>query len=300
MIDFTQGRFTGHQTFAYRYTWAPKVYEVLQQEHRSGIFDPDDAIVSFGVGKNMVGAIQHWTQASGLIEPDHSVGAGWRVTRFGKEILGKFDPHLERSETPWLLHWNLTRTENAATIAWLFNYYSGIEFTPQSALMELKDFLKKQGARERREATLHRDLECVLRTYVRRSKCKREEDDLESPLVGLSLIEPASLGKTFVMRRFRRDSLTGLILTFALLDYWQEEHPDATSLSFEAAMYRPGGPGMAFRPSEEHMEHLAPEVEEITKGRVCWSETAGLRQWQLVEREKIPFLSPSAIYRSSL
>jgi len=296
MIDFTKGRFTGHQTFAYRYTWAPKVYEVLQQEHRNGIFDPDDAIVSFGVGKNMVGAIQHWTQASGLIEPDYSEGAGWRMTPFGNAILGKLDPHLERSETPWLLHWNLTRTENAAIISWLFNYHSGIEFSPQSALMELRDFLKKQGVRERRETTLHRDMECVLRTYVRRGKGKREEDDLESPLVGLSLIEPTSLGKTFVIRRLRRDSLTGRILTFALLDYWREEHSSAASVSFEAAMYRPGSPGMAFRLSEEHMEHLAPEIEEVTKGRVRWSETAGLRQWQLAQREEVPPPSLNAVY----
>ena len=45
-------RFSGHQTFAFRYGWLEKGVKAVAAS--AGIFGAEDAIVQLGVGKNMV------------------------------------------------------------------------------------------------------------------------------------------------------------------------------------------------------------------------------------------------------
>src|SRR5512136_927312 len=94
-------RFSGHETFPCRYTWLPKAVAKLQQ--KPTLFaDEDDAMVTLGVGKNMVRAIRFWVDASNVAEPTKD--AGLQVTDLGRDILGKdgFDPYLEDVQTLWL------------------------------------------------------------------------------------------------------------------------------------------------------------------------------------------------------
>lgn len=88
----TKYKISGHETFPLRYTWLPKAVKVLKNNPK--IFsDEDDAMVSLGVGKNMVRAIRFWSEAAGIIKFQ------------GKDGL---DPYLEDIQTLWLIHWKLS------------------------------------------------------------------------------------------------------------------------------------------------------------------------------------------------
>src|SRR5882757_3548772 len=65
-FSLSQGTFSGHETFPFRYAWLKKGLEGLLAN--PNIFNSDDAIVDLGVGKNMVRAIRHWCIATKLIE----------------------------------------------------------------------------------------------------------------------------------------------------------------------------------------------------------------------------------------
>ncbi len=52
-------RFTGHETFPCRYTWIPKAFTALEADPKT-FADDEYAMVSLGVGKNMVRAIRFW------------------------------------------------------------------------------------------------------------------------------------------------------------------------------------------------------------------------------------------------
>src|ERR1022692_3922954 len=62
-------RFSGHETFPFRYSWLPKA--VVELTANAELFSNDErAMVRLGVGKNMVKAIRFWVQAAGIATPD--------------------------------------------------------------------------------------------------------------------------------------------------------------------------------------------------------------------------------------
>jgi hypothetical protein len=65
-------QFSGHETFPLRQLWLRKAYDVLTTSSgkTKGVFVDQDAIVRFGVGKNMVTAIKHWSLATEFMQDD--------------------------------------------------------------------------------------------------------------------------------------------------------------------------------------------------------------------------------------
>ena len=58
--------FSGHETFPFRYPWLKKGVDAVSDDPE--VFLREDAIVTLGVGKNMVRSIRHWCLATGLID----------------------------------------------------------------------------------------------------------------------------------------------------------------------------------------------------------------------------------------
>ena len=79
-------KFSGHQTFVFRYGWLEK--GVRGVAACSTLFSEDDALVRLGVGKNMVDSIRHWCQVTQLVEPD-------------PEIQGNTRRHLRATDIPF-------------------------------------------------------------------------------------------------------------------------------------------------------------------------------------------------------
>src|SRR5205085_5338801 len=98
--------FSGHETFVFRHAWLKKAVDAVAEE--PAVFSQDNAIVTLGVGKNMVRSIRHWGLATGMLaEEPKSRGIRLQVTELGQMLLGQsgFDPYLEDPNTLWLLHW---------------------------------------------------------------------------------------------------------------------------------------------------------------------------------------------------
>ncbi|NHZ94098.1 DUF4007 family protein, partial [Massilia sp. CCM 8733] len=56
-------QFSGHETFPLRQLWLRKAYDVVTQQHAPvsrSVFADEEAIVRFGVGKNMAMSIRFW------------------------------------------------------------------------------------------------------------------------------------------------------------------------------------------------------------------------------------------------
>ena len=62
--------FAGHQTFAVRSGWLKKGLDGLSDPTAGGatLFTRDDALVTLGVGKNMVQSIRHWLLVTRMAE----------------------------------------------------------------------------------------------------------------------------------------------------------------------------------------------------------------------------------------
>ena len=55
--------FSGHESFPCRTLWLKKGYDFIKS---NGNFNADDAVVTLGVGKNMVSAIRYWYKVFGF------------------------------------------------------------------------------------------------------------------------------------------------------------------------------------------------------------------------------------------
>lgn len=273
----SQMSFSGHQTFSLRYSWLAKGVALLEQDP-AGFF-ADDAPTQLGVGKNMVDSIRHWCEILGLAQNDGRIGKGY-VKEVGTALFGKkgFDPYLEHSATLWFLHWELCKaTSEATTWHFAFSRWNKAVFTRDELVGWLLRVAADAGLSKVSRASLKRDVDVFLRTYVSTSAESKKtlEDSFDCPLTELGLIRKLD-GDTFEFRRQAHASLPSAILAYALSEFWDLVAPEQRTLSFERVMYDPGSPGNVFQLSELGMTTLLTRLP--TQSRITFDESAGMRR----------------------
>lgn len=289
-MSINSARFSGHQSFTLRNTWLTK--GVLGCEQAPSIFRQPDAIVSLGVGKNMVEAIKYWCLATRMIEDHPEERFAHRPSPMGRKIFvdgGGWDPYLEDVGTLWLLHWLLaTNAEWATTIAYAFNELPELEFSREALLAALAKRAALIGARATPE-TLRRDLNVMIRTYVggRPDGSANAEDSLDCPLAELDLLYEEPLQQTIAFARGPKDTLPTAIFCYALHAY-ARARPDQPALAFDELAYNAFSPGRVFKLDEAALAEQLDRAAEITHGDWQMTETAGYRQLML-RREVDPF-----------
>lgn len=288
---FVGASFSGHESFPFRYTWLKKGVEAVRNDPR--VFGREDAMVELGVGKNMVYAIRHWGLAVGTLEEDPSVpnnrGRQLRVTARGQSLFGPkgWDPFLEDPATPWLLHWFLAATpESATTWYWVFNHLAQREFTKEDLLRGLQGVVEAQKTVRATHASLSRDVDCFLRTYVagRPTRTVPIEDTLDCPLVDLGLIHEGAARGTYVLTKSRHPNLPDEVVLFAVQEFLRSRKHSTSTVSLEVLLHAPGSPGRVFCFDEDGLISRLERFGKITEGALSFDETAGLRQL-LITRE---------------
>lgn len=298
--------FTGHETFPFRYTWLKKAVD--QVSSTPTVFGAEDAMVRLGVGKNMVSSIRHWARVCAVLEDDPDVeknrGRSLRVTGFGRALFGDrgWDPYMEDPATPWLLHWRIASTpESATTWYWAFNHLSQLEFTKDELMRQLMDLAKEQTGARLTPASLSRDVDCFLRTYVpsRISKNTPVEDTLECPLVELGLLRELEHRGSYARVRQDHRSLPDSVFAFALVEFLRRGGSEAKTVSLDQVAYAAGSPGRVFSLSEEGVVRRLERLHTITNGGLSFDETAGLRQVLVKELPRAEAILSAYYNRSS-
>lgn len=272
-------RFSGHETFPLRQMWLKKAFDAVSCEQK-GAFSSDDAIVTFGVGKNMVGSIRHWALACGIIE---GKSGGHVATDLGKRLFADdgLDPYCEHYATTWLMHWNLagltSATPRATTWYWVFNHLSEQGFSAKQLEDGLVEYLEEKIPKIKvSENSLSRDVEVFLRSYVPKSRNATMEDIAEPMLGELGLIQVGT-GGLYEFRRGPKSTLPDEVFLYALLEFWKCVAPNQNTLSFESIAYDPGSPGRTFKLDEDSVAERLISLEIVTRGKYMWSDTAGQR-----------------------
>ena len=287
-------QFAGHETFPLRYGWLNKAYTqvvrvlALRGGDTNAIFTDEGSIALFGVGKNMVVSIRHWALAANVIElKEFEGGTRLAPTAFGDLLLGDRDPFLEHPASLWLIHWHLaSRPGRATTWYWAFNELNEPSIDRDLLVDRLArrlTVLRESGRmKESRiaEMTIRRDIECFVRTYLTRPFSNRavQEDNLESPLSELALLQPVGVGSAFRFRRGPKPTLPDEVFLFGLLAFWRQLYPTRREFSVEAVTHEPGSPGRIFLLDEESVAERLASVADLTGGAIRWDESTGMRQ----------------------
>ena len=288
--------FSGHQSFPFRYPWLPKGVQHLSE--RPDLFARDDAFVILGVGKNMVRSIRHWCTATGVFDRVDHRGAV-RISELGRALLdrGGWDPYLEDPGTLWLLHWRLvSRPSPASTWHLAFTRLNADSFTREELADGLFEFTGGSSGAQTTHASLRRDVDVFLRSYVpsqTKGASRSAEETFDCPLVELGLLIQDTERGPYRFARGQKPTLPDEVFAHALLEYWNNAAEGGRTLSFEKLMHGAGGPGGAFKLSEnalsERLEHL-PEWTGL-----AYDETAGMRT--LRRRETAGAPEPMAALR---
>ena len=244
--------FSGHESFACRYGWLSKLYEAVQQDER--LFANDEhAILTLGLGKNMVKALRFWGQVFGLLDLQRGRAKNTELARRLLDTESGLDPYLEDPGSLWRLHWVVTA--HAGLGAWVSTFLElqDAQITRDRLIDVVRNrALTGKGPVTRRTATNHVDI--LLRTYdwARLDAAKPGEDASGCPFQELQLIETSAVnGHIHVhVKRGPKPQLDVGALAFALNDYWQGTVPGSRSLSVRGLLVDRRSPGVVFRLDE--------------------------------------------------
>lgn len=267
-------KFSGHETFAFRYAWLPKAYRAVKSNSKF-FSDEDQAMIELGVGKNMVRSIRFWTSYLGIITTGS--GRSFDLTPWGEALLDPdsgYDPYLEDSQTLWLFHWRLS-TASEPLFAWhyLINKWQESEMISSQILpMMMRDL---EGVSKVSRNSLDSMLKVFYHTYVptRGRKSQVNEDNLDCPLVQLRLIESggskdATTSKReqiYAFRRGEKPEISNELFFYCLSDYWSKTFPDEKTLSYGQIASEEGSPGQVFKLSDLDLQERLHSLEEKNK-----------------------------------
>lgn len=274
--------FSGHETFPLRQMWLKKAFDQSVGGFVSkSTFTDENAIASFGVGKNMVASIRHWAIACDVLRDSETDARGFKVSPIAELVFADdgLDPYAEHPSTAWHAHWWLAgKGHRATTWRWLFNNVTAPTFTRQELEGPLEDFARKLDSKRRLSAsTLSRDLETCLRSYAPRFAGGSPEDFAEPLLGELGLLQEVHKGQ-YAFRRGPKVTLHDGLFAYALLDYWDSAAEGLSSMAFETIAYGDGSPGRVFKLDEDSVAERLMGLADLTDGFLAWTDTAGLRQ----------------------
>lgn len=284
LAQYAEPVFARHETFHLRFGWLRKGF--AESRANNEVFSQPDATVTLGVGKNMVNAIRYWCHAYKVIEqadnPDRPRVPHWKPTQFGLQLLSDdgWDPWLEDPASLWLLHWKLLTGPCLAPAWWTaFNLFKLEQFEEAQLTAHVQELADAAGWRSVVEASVKKDVDCLLRTFaVRRTGRQTMDDVLDCPTRQLGLIAPA-VGEARSWRFVTgpKPSLPPAIVAYACLDFMHEVGGNESTVSLARLTSDPCSPGRAFRLTESNLHDvLLAATASIPQMRVA--EPAGLRQ----------------------
>lgn len=279
----TKPTFGGHEKFVFRQGWLKKGVDAVSEN--PAIFADDQALVTLGVGKNMVRSIRHWCLATGLLfeTPDGGRVRPLAVSNLGERLFlaPGWDPYLEDAGTIWLLHWQLASNRHRSLIWHLvFSRFYEAEFTKR----QIGAFVSKQldnMAVTTTSGTIDREIDCFLLTYVpavqRRNNAVSEES-LDCPLVDLDLIRYTQEDNMYGFNAGPKPSLPAEVFGYGLVQFLARIAQNRRTVHIDECVYHDSSPGQIFRLDENSVVEYLERLEEMTGGVIRLQESAGLPQ----------------------
>ena len=224
-------RFSGHETFHCRHFWLKKAFDFIDQGKK---FKDSEAVVDLGVGKNMVGSMNHWLKAFGLLD-DKSL----ELTTLSNFLFGYkgADLFLENENTFWLLHYQLQKINYSSIYHLAFHQFRKTRVSFDFTALGLSEYLIRQCMINEipfSENTIRNDVKVFLRSYLPPSRgAKSLEEDLSALFIDLRLIYEVEGLKEKGEQVYRfnygiHNSLSPYIFLYAILDQFEEK-----SISFD-------------------------------------------------------------------
>lgn len=260
--------FSGHETFPCRNLWLKNGFDFAVE----GNFNAPDAVVSLGVGKNMVSSIRYWLKAFGMSKDD-------QPTNLARHLFGDngWDPYCEDELTLWLLHYQLVKTDEASIYKMVFLDYQrrNREFDKQ----QLQSFVEaacKRDDYDVNSSTLAKDINVLLQNYVYPENVT-DPEKCSNLLMNLHLIR--YIGKErrinernaeiYVFADVKPEDVPEEVILYALLDYRHHEKTLSNDVLADIALTF----CMSMNKLTKVLEYLAQSYPDV----ITYTDNSGIR-----------------------
>lgn len=261
--------FSGHESFTCKTLWLKKGYDFMNEQND---FNDPEAVVTLGVGKNMVAAIRYWMKAFGMSENDKLT---WIARYLLDSQTGK-DPYIESLGSLWLLHYLLVSSEEATIYNWAFvrlqrerNQFD----RPQAIQFVHRIFIEDNKLSAYNENTIKKDLGVLLQNYVLPIKKDKSLDDYNALLIDLDLIRTTD-GKNYRFNIEGKRQIPWQIFLYALLHDAKGEK----TMSYDMLQKL----GLMFCMNDLEVIEMCQLIEARYPHYVRYSDTAGIKQIQFI------------------
>lgn len=265
--------FSGHDKFDCKIDWITKGLEAYKEDNT--IFVPSNierTIAKLGLGSNMVKSLNHWMKVFALID-------GEELTLLGQTILEN-DPYLENSDTLWLLHWNLVKYREKASLYYLFfNKIYPHKFSKDEIVDYITSWLNKNNIKLS-PTTLNADVDVLIRMY----------DNYHSENHSMSLLSELNIVTKVSQRNYSLNinavtSLSDELFLYILCDYIEIQYGSTvTSVSMDDIQRGKLSIQKSLCMSEHTLYGKIDRLSKLTDNRFSFSETAGIRQIYITEQ----------------
>ena len=264
-------KFSGHESFPCKTLWLKKGYDFVANGND---FNSPDAVITLGVGKNMVASIRYWLKVFGITNPDGS------ISKIGNYLFsdktGK-DKYLEDLATLWLLHFNIVFLQEATLYNWFFCglQRERAQFDRNQVLTFVKLHMIETSKQNLfNENTVKKDVAVLLQNYSLPRKVSSNED-FSSILIDLELIRQNTEGKDYYFNVEGKRKVTKEVFMYGLLNLKDNDSTIAYETIHEQL-------GLLFCMNDAETIDMLKELAKIYPKYMIYSDVAGIRQIQFI------------------
>lgn len=267
LMKKTKTSFSGHEKFECKIDWVTKGLNAFSKNKQIlNLTNVEEGIETLGLGINMIKSLNHWMRVLGLIEESD-------LTELGHTLLEK-DPYLENSDTLWLLHWNIVKSQERATLYNLFfNTIYPYKFTREHILSQITSWLKSNKI-NLSQTTIKSDIDVFIRMY----KSNDSQDISLNLFSELKLIAEQAPG-IYTLNINVATDISDYAFIYILMDYidvLNNSRPE--SISMDDVQRGKLSLQKSLCIGESTLYNKIHQLEQITEGKLAYSEASGIRQ----------------------
>lgn len=261
--------FSGHESFPCKSMWLKKGYEFVKAGND---FNSPDAVVSLGVGKNMVASIRFWLRAFGLTDNDQLTP----IAHYIFDSQNGCDPYLEDLGTLWLLHTLLTAKGESSIYNIVFTSLQRERksFDRQTVV----NYIKRRMSEDNKlhlfnENTVKKDVGVFLQNYTVPSKVDSFED-YSALLIDLELIRVNEGGKAYTFNLEGKRAIPKEFFLYAIIISKGNDNTVGYDLLQTI--------GLAMCMNDMEVIEMCQNLQDEFPNIIRYSDTAGIRQIQFI------------------
>ncbi len=259
--------FSGHEKFECKIDWITKGLNAFNKnKYIFNLTNIEEGIEALGLGINMIKSLNHWMQVLGLIKKSD-------LTELGYILLEK-DPYLENSDTLWLLHWNIVKSQERATLYNLFfNTIYPYKFTRESMLNKITFWLKNNGV-NLSQTTVKSDIDVLIRMYK-----SNDSQDVSLNLFSELKLITEQTSNIFTLNINMATDISDQAFIYILMDYIGCLNSTISeSISMDDIQRGKLSLQKSLCMRESALYNKIHRLEQLTDGQLAYSEASGIRQ----------------------